>query len=98
MSLFAVPLTGCKVTYLLTPLKMGGSRLSPVDMVGCHGDTVFRPVCLLTDLTLRQGASKQAFSLFEKEHKSSVSGTMDVPSQRLESEYTNSRQLSLWLV
>lgn len=37
------------------------------------------------DTTLRQGASKQAYSKFEKDHKASASGSMDVPSERLES-------------
>lgn len=37
------------------------------------------------DLMLRQGASKQAFSQFEKEHKPSMSGAMERPSTRLES-------------
>ncbi|KAK7102753.1 dnaJ homolog subfamily C member 2-like [Littorina saxatilis] len=37
------------------------------------------------DLMLKQGAARQAFSQFEKEHKSSHLGTTDVPSQRLES-------------
>ncbi|XP_076448534.1 dnaJ homolog subfamily C member 2-like [Babylonia areolata] len=36
------------------------------------------------DLTLRQGASKQAFSNFEKDHKPSTSGSMEAPSKRLE--------------
>nr|KAG5708813.1 hypothetical protein BaRGS_031967 [Batillaria attramentaria] len=36
------------------------------------------------DVALRQGASQQAFNRFEKEHKASVSGAMDTPSQRLE--------------
>ncbi|KAL8575510.1 hypothetical protein ACOMHN_013061 [Nucella lapillus] len=36
------------------------------------------------DLTLRQGASKQAFSNFEKDHKASMSGAMENPSTRLE--------------
>lgn len=37
------------------------------------------------DLTLRQGASRQAFSQFEKEHKPSTSGSMENPSTRMES-------------
>lgn len=36
------------------------------------------------DVALRQGASQQAYSRFEKEHKASASGVMDTPSQRLE--------------
>lgn len=37
------------------------------------------------DAALRQGATKQAYSKFAKEHKASASGSMDVPSERLES-------------